>query len=293
MEKLDFRKNKDELIRIAKERKITFDQVARTYELNKTLISNYEAARVLNREKMLKDVEEFNDGKCLFYPDENRAYLRLNKNMEYVYISERKKENTYLSLNLLEMAEVVLEIDFYEALISLIYSTGILTVENMWIEKHRNIYKENKTKIKDIRGFWIADIVKDYEALIEIADENLKRGWVNSINIYGKNYPYITVSNIYFSEKTNKKVEPARKSLIYLEALGLIEKLEPEEIADKVPKKLPKKFNKSIGVYRIVEATPLVISEAIERIKTLKILNITKGNIARKDLEIVREGGIL
>lgn len=104
MEKLDFRKNKDELIRIAKERKITFDQVARTYELNKTLISNYEAARVLNREKMLKDVEEFNDGKCLFYPDENRAYLRLNKNMEYVYISERKKENTYLSLNLLEMA---------------------------------------------------------------------------------------------------------------------------------------------------------------------------------------------
>lgn len=163
----------------------------------------------------------------------------------------------------------------------------------MWIEKHRNIYKENKTKIKDIRGFWIADIVKDYEALIEIADENLKRGWVNSINIYGKNYPYITVSNIYFSEKTNKKVEPARKSLIYLEALGLIEKLEPEEIADKVPKKLPKKFNKSIGVYRIVEATPLVISEAIERMKTLKILNITKGNIARKDLEIVREGGIL
>lgn len=293
MKKLEFEEIKEVLIETAKERKITFNQVAEIYKLSITLRSNYEAANVLNKEKMLKDVRDFNGGKCLFYPDENKAYLKLNKRMEYVYISEREKDNTYFSLNLLEMAQVVLKIDFYETLLSLIYKTGTLTVENTWIEKQRNIYKDNITKVKDTRTFWIINITKDYEILVGIANNNLKRGWVNSIEIDGETCPYFTISNKYFSEKIGKYESSAWSSLLYLETIGLIEKIEPEEIANKSPKKLPKKFNKSIGIYRIVEATDYVISEAIEKINILSSFSITKSNITKSKIEKLRKNDYL
>lgn len=286
--KIKFKKIKDVLVEAVKERKITFEQVAEIYEINKTLISNYQAAQELKKEKMFKDVEVFNNGKCIFFPDENRAYLKRNDKMEYEYISEREKDKTYFSLNFLEMAEVVLEIDFYEALIFLIYETGTKTIENQWIDKYRKIYKENKEKVKDVRDFWVVDVTKDYEALVEVANENLKRGWVNSIEVDDINHPFFTISNEYFSRRIGKKKETARRSLIYLEAIGLIEKLDPEEMSEMVPYKLPKKLGKTIGIYRIIEVDSLVISEAIERIKNLNMYNITKGNITRKDLETMR-----
>lgn len=293
MEKLNFKEIKGVLIEATKERGVTFDQVAQIYKINKTLISNYQAAQVLKREKMLKDVEVLNDGKCLFFPEENRAYLKINENMEYEYISEREKDKTYFSLNFLEMAEVVLRIDFYEVLIFLIYSTGTKTIENQWIEKYRRLYNDNREKIKSIRRFWVVDITKDYETLVEIADENLKRGWENSIELDDINYPYFTVSNEYFADRLDKSISLARMSLHYMEALGLIEKLEPDDMENNVTYTLPKKFNKSIGIYRIVEVTDLLISEAMERINILKAYSITKGNITRKKLEFLREADLL
>lgn len=289
MKKLDFFQIKNTLKDIAEERHITFEQVAEIFKLNLEVTSNLQAADLIKRKNMLKDVKEFNNGRCLFYP-KNEAYLKLNKSLHYVYVSEDLESQQYFTLDLVEMVEVIFNVDYYEALMNVICETQTHTLENDWIIKQREIYNQNYEKIRDIRDLWVLDIVLDYKALLDIAMANLRRGWDNSIYRGSQRVPYVSISNSYFALKIDMATSSGGRSLLLMEALGLIEKVEPEEL---VGTKLPKKFNKSIKVYTIPFLDVDKMAEIVDLAETFTCCGVTKATISRKELDMLRELGTI
>lgn len=285
MKKLDFFQIRNTLKDIAEERHITFEQVAEIFKLNLEVTSNLQAADLIKRENMLKDVKEFNNGKCLFYP-KNKAYLKLNNSLHYVYVSEDPESEQYFTLDLVEMVEVIFNIDYYEALMNVITETQTHTLENDWIVKQREIYNQNYEKMRDIRELWIFDIVLDYKALLDIATANLRRGWENTIYRGSQRVPYISISNSYFGIQIDRTTSSGGRSLLFMEALGLIEEVDPEEL---INTKLPKKFNKSIKIYTIPFLDTDKMADIAERATVFIIYGIKKRTINREQIDRLKE----
>ncbi len=281
MKKLNYLKIKEDLKKQAKERDIKLEQVTEIYKLNLKLKRLIEGANIITKEKMLKDVTPVNNGKCLFYP-ENEAYLRFNKSGVYEYVSVNKSAELYFTLNLITMIEVVLNKGYYDAQLFALRATMIETEEEDWIKSQEDIYSQNEKIIKELFKEDDYFLSRAYAELVRTAKESLSCGWNKSYLFNNKCIPYFSISNSYLGHRIGKSKITATRMILYMIAVGIL--CYPFQLPERY-ESYPTKFGNKIGVYILPIITEAKINQIKKRIDFLNSININRYNISKKQME--------
>lgn len=289
MEQIDFFKIKNKLIDIAETNRLTMEDMVTVPRLNFNFLCNSEAAYVFKRSGMIKNISKTNKGRCLFFP-ENKAYTEHKKNKLDLYISKNEQNNTYFSMNVFDLYEVINRQNYYDTLLWLIDQTGVQTEERIWIRKQNEIFSSNQSIIESVDILQKKKIIKYYKSIIEIAKKRLSSGWNQAIIYENKYIPVSMASTRFIGQNLNLDFSTVSRLVRYFLAVGLFidldcfleNKMESKKDWEDKERLLtnPTKFSNSISKFLIPPLTLQNIKIILRNIELLDEFKISKSNIS-------------